>query len=164
MTNTRPAQPEWFAQPDPNPDLGRDGTSLRFSCTMCGNCCSGPEGYVLVSDDEAQRLAIRVGLSLEVFLSTRTHATSKGRSLNERPSPDAKGFDCVFLDREKIPGKAVCGVYEDRPAQCRTWPFWPSVVRSRQSWEQAKTICPGIDQGKSYDLVQIRVQRDAFHI
>ena len=88
--------------------------------------------------------------------------TSEGRSLKEKKSE--KGLDCEFLDREKIPGKAVCGVYEDRPAQCRTWPFWPSVIKSKQTWERAKRVCPGIDKGKKYTLVQIRVQRDACEI
>ena len=154
-------EPEWFASPDPtNP--ARDGTGLWFSCTMCGNCCSGPEGYVLVSDDEAAALAGRLGMSTEEFLAKFTHMTSAGRSLTERRTD--KGLDCVFLDREKIPGRAVCGVYEDRPTQCRTWPFWPSVLRSRQTWERARQVCPGMDTGTKHDLVQVRVMRDSFRI
>lgn len=155
-----PAPPEWFAQPDP--DHGRDGTGLRFSCTMCGNCCSGPEGYVLVTEAEIAGLAARLKITPAEFAAQYTHMTSEGRSLREKRS-DA-GLDCVFLDRSKIPGKAVCGVYEDRPVQCRTWPFWPSVIKSRRTWEMAKRVCPGMDQGKKYDLVQIRVARDSFDI
>lgn len=157
----KPAErPEWFAQPDPDHD--RDGTGLQFSCTLCGNCCSGPEGYVLVSDEERAALAQRVGLSVPEFTKRYTHMTSEGRSLTEKKTEH--GQDCVFLDREKIPGKAVCGVYEDRPIQCRTWPFWPSVIKSRATWERAKRVCPGMDKGKKHDLVQIRVARDACNI
>ena len=152
--------PEWFALPDP--EHGRDGTGLRFSCTMCGNCCSGPEGYVLVSDDEVAALARRLGMSVAAFVDEHTRMTGEGRSLREKRSE--KGLDCEFLDREKIPGKAVCGVYEDRPGQCRTWPFWPSVIKSRQTWERAKRTCPGIDHGKKHDLVQIRIARDTVEI
>lgn len=161
---TQPEAAEWFATPDPDPakQATRDGTGLRFSCTMCGNCCSGPEGYVLVSDAEAAALALRLGMSVEQFLETYTTSTSAGRSLIERKTEF--GMDCIFLDRAKIPGKAVCGVYEDRPVQCRTWPFWPSVIKSRQTWERAKTVCPGMDKGTKYDLVQIRVARDTFRI
>ena len=154
--------PEWFAISDP--DSGRDGTGLRFSCTMCGNCCSGPEGYVIVSDPEAAALSKRLNISVETFLKRFTHTTPEGRSLTEKPAPEGRGRDCIFLDRDKIPGKAVCGVYEDRPIQCRTWPFWPSILRSRQNWERAKSVCPGMDHGKKHDLVQIRVQRDTFKI
>ncbi len=154
-TTPKPETPEWFALPDP--EHGRDGTGLRFGCTMCGNCCSGPEGYVLLTDVEIAGLAKRLRMSVQDFTDEHTHMTPEGRSLREKKSE--KGLDCTFLDREKIPGKAVCGVYEDRPAQCRTWPFWESVIKTRASWERAKRVCPGIDTGKKHDLVQIRVAR-----
>jgi hypothetical protein len=50
-------------------------------------------------------------------------------------------------------------VYEDRPRQCRTWPFWSSVLRSRESWEQAKAVCPGIDKGTLVPVERVRVLR-----
>ena len=146
----------------PNQEWFANGPGLSFSCTMCGNCCTGPEGYVLVSDDEAKALAARFNLPLSDFLARYTHKTSHGRSLTERLTP--AGYDCVFLDREKSPGRAVCGVYEDRPAQCRTWPFWESNLTSKTAWERAKRTCPGIDKGKTYTVQQVRVQRDVIDI
>lgn len=148
---------EWFEHPD---ETGEPG--LRFSCTMCGNCCTGPEGYVLVSDEEAAALAKRCGISIEAFLEQYTHVMQYGRSLIERHS-DA-GRDCVFLDRERIPGKAVCGVYEDRPVQCRTWPYWKSNLASRYAWLRAKRVCPGMDTGKRSTPVEIRIARDRVDI
>lgn len=145
--------PEWFAKADP----GTGERGLRFSCTMCGNCCTGPEGYVLVSDAEAEALARRLGLTVAEFFARYTHRTIAGRSLIETASP--YGFDCVFLDREKIPGRAVCGVYEDRPAQCRTWPFWKSNLHSRARWERAGRKCPGIGTGPRYTVQQVRIER-----
>lgn len=150
--------PEWFEQP--HPQTGETG--LRFSCTMCGNCCTGPEGFVLVSDEEAAALASRLHLSTAEFLERYTHHTPAGRSLTERPTPH--GNDCVFLDREKEPGKAVCGVYEDRPAQCRTWPFWKSNLVSRGAWERAKRICPGMDKGTLHAVHEIRIIRSKVEI
>jgi uncharacterized protein len=170
---------EWFAQPGERASANhsRDGTGLRFSCTLCGNCCSGPEGYVIVSDDEIAALAKRFAISFDECRSRFTREeTVRGkaeRSLIETPTPAHGGepahtpnstFDCIFLDRTRIPGKAVCGVYEDRPEQCRTWPFWPSVLRSESSWTSAKRVCPGIDTGPIRGLVQIRIDRDRFAI
>lgn len=152
--NDRPGGREWFANPDPE----TGATGLRFSCTMCGNCCTGPEGYVLITEAETAALAARLGIDVGDFLTRFTKMTELGRSLNEKLS--SYGHDCVFLDREKIPGKAVCGVYEDRPTQCRTWPFWTSIIQSRAHWERAKRTCPGIDRGTSYTVQQIRVLRD----
>lgn len=145
---------EWFDHPDPR--TGEEG--LRFKCTMCGNCCTGPEGYVLVSEAELSALARRFGMTDQEFTDRYTHMTAPGRSLIEQITE--YGHDCVFLDRTSIPGKAVCGVYEDRPAQCRTWPFWKSVLVSRRNWELFKRRCPGMGQGPSYTPVQIRIMRD----
>jgi Fe-S-cluster containining protein len=149
---------EWFARGD-GPE---GGEGLRFACTMCGNCCSGPPGFVLVSEEEIAALSKRLGISANKFRNEYTHVMSEGRSLNERVTEH--GNDCVFLDREKIPGKAVCGVYEDRPKQCRTWPFWPSLLRSRATWDRAKKVCPGIDKGPLTKVQQVRVLRDSFNI
>ena len=143
---------EWFAQ----------GDGLAFSCTLCGNCCTGAEGFVLFTDAEAAALAARLGVSVAEFIERYTHDTIRGRSLKEREN--SFGLDCVFLDRDKIPGKAVCGVYEDRPAQCRTWPFWKSNLTSRHAWERAKRVCPGMDKGKVYPVQQVRVLRDSVEI
>ncbi len=160
MSATRPLPPG--APPARGAEWFDETGGLRFTCTMCGNCCSGPSGYVLVSDAEAAALARRLGLCLSDFLRDYTHLSSEGRSLNEAPGDH--GLDCVFLDRVSVPGKAVCGVYEDRPAQCRTWPFWPSAVKSRQAWERTRQVCPGMDHGQHYTPQQIRVVRDSFRI
>lgn len=151
---------EWFTRPDPARGITGDG--LRFTCTMCGNCCTGPEGYVLVSDAEAAALAARLNLTVHEFLARYTHMTRQGRSLTEQKTEF--GLDCVFLDRQKIPGKAVCGVYEDRPAQCRTWPFWPSNLQSPAAWDRVQRICPGTGKGQLHSLVQVRIARDACRI
>lgn len=144
---------EWFDLP--NPDTGEIG--LRFGCTQCGNCCSGGPGVVLLSDDEIDALAERLSLPREQFVRTFTHQTSRGPSLNEKVSPN--GLDCVFLDRASVPGRAVCGVYEDRPSQCRSWPFWDELTRSRRDWVKASADCPGLDQGRLYAPEEIRIIR-----
>lgn len=147
----------WYEHAD---ETGQPG--LSFSCTLCGNCCTGPEGYVLLTMNEAEALARRFNLPLDNFLSTYTHQGQHGLSLTEKIT-DA-GRDCIFLDRQKLPGKAVCGVYEDRPMQCRTWPFWNSNLASRYAWLRAKRVCPGIDQGKRYTPVEIRIERERVDI
>ncbi len=148
---------EWFDKPDPA-RIGHAGErGLRFGCTMCGNCCTGPPGYVLVSDEEIGALARRLGLDEDDFRTRYTHRTSRGVSLTERRTEF--GYDCIFLDRSRVPGRAVCRVYEDRPAQCRTWPFWPENLRSFEAWRRAARICPGINQGRLVSVEEIRIHR-----
>lgn len=147
----------WFDNPGHEHAREPGEQGLRFECTQCGNCCSGPPGYVLFTDDEARALARRLDLSERDFLDRYTHQTPAGRSLRERRTPH--GHDCIFLDRTTVPGKAICAVYEQRPAQCRTWPFWPDNLRSPDHWHHATHTCPGINQGTLYPPEHIRITR-----
>ncbi len=137
----------------------RDG--LKFECTQCGNCCTGPEGVVWVTDEEAAAIAAYLDMPFNEFIENHTRLVGIRRSLNEVPT--SFGNDCEFLDRKKLPGKAVCGVYLARPSQCRTWPFWPENLTSRRAWEAVKrrTPCPGMNEGRLYPIEHIRIQRNA---
>lgn len=108
---------------------------LRFSCTQCGKCCTGAPGVVWITKEEAQSMADFLNITLENFLKTYTRIVDGKRSLKE----DAKTYDCIFLkDRQ-------CKVYGNRPKQCRTFPFWKENVKSKQSWDQLKSYCEGIN-------------------
>lgn len=133
----------------------KDG--LKFKCTQCGNCCSGPPGYVWVTPEELQRIAKFLGNADGKLDRKYVRRVGLGFSLTERPDGD-----CVFLRREN--GKAMCSIYPVRPLQCRTWPFWEENLRSQDEWEatHART-CPGMNTGTHYTLVQIeniRKQKD----
>jgi len=120
------------------------GDGLHFSCTMCGACCTGPPGYVLYTDDDLARMCARLGLSREAFLKQYTNETIEGQSLNEIETEH--GYDCVFLDRTTVPGKAVCSIHEDRPTQCRTFPWWPEHTETKRAWERLGKECEGVNR------------------
>lgn len=132
---------------------------LRFECTQCGNCCSGPPGAVWVDDDDVRAIAARLRVGEAEFVDRYTRRLGTRRSLNEVRSEH--GHDCVFLDR-RAPGRAVCAIYEARPVQCRTWPFWRENLESREAWDGAKrrTPCPGMDRGRTYTSVEITIERE----
>ncbi|MBL0927744.1 MAG: YkgJ family cysteine cluster protein [Phycisphaerales bacterium] len=137
---------EWYA----------DG--LAFECTCCGACCSGPTGYVAFTREEAAAIARRLGVTLEAFVRDYTRDTASGRSLNEVETEH--GHDCVFLDRATIPGKAVCSIYEDRPKQCRTFPWWPENIASPRAWQRLGRSCEGVGRGAVVPVEEIRISRD----
>lgn len=120
---------------------------LRFSCTMCGNCCTGPPGAVWFDEGEGERMAEALGMDYDAFLKRYARRINGKRSLKE--SRTRHGHDCILLDRETSPGKALCRVYTARPTQCRTWPFWEENLESREDWDRVKasTPCPGMDSG-----------------
>ena len=119
---------------------------LCFTCTRCGNCCSGFSGTVSISDDEIAVLAARLELSVDEFRERYLRLLSDGSiSLKEKPN-----YDCVFY----APGHG-CLVYEDRPTQCRTWPFWRKNVATPTVWGDEARACPGMDKGRLYTLDEI---------
>ncbi|MEM7756029.1 MAG: YkgJ family cysteine cluster protein [Planctomycetota bacterium] len=146
---------DWFDRPDPTGKTDTGEVGLRFECTQCGNCCTGPPGYVHFTDDEARAMAGQLGLTVDRFYETYTRDTVLGRSLSEVETEH--GFDCVLLDRESVAGKALCRVYKARPAQCRTWPFWADNVRSREAWKRASRECPGMGRGPLYAPEVVRM-------
>jgi len=132
---------------------------LRFECTQCGRCCTGPPGFVAFTDEEGDAMAAALGLSRAEF-DERFVRTVRGiRSLTERRTEH--GYDCVFLDRDTVPGRALCRVYEARPTQCRTWPFWGENLASPRAWRRAARDCPGMNHGPLVPVEEIRIRRDS---
>lgn len=129
----------------------KDG--LQFSCTECGNCCTGPPGYVWVCDIEIGMIAQFTGRTDGKLPPEQLRRIGARCSLTER----ANG-DCVFL--QHMPnGQRICQIYPVRPLQCRTWPFWDSNLQSRRAWEQAGRMCPGINRGKMHSFDEIEQVR-----
>ena len=128
---------------------------LQFTCTGCGGCCTGEPGYVWVNQAEIADLAKAVGLDLAEFESKYVRREGGRRSLREEP-----GGDCVFYDREKD----GCGVYQYRPRQCRTWPFWASNLRDEHDWEQTCQECPGAGTGEHFSPDEIERLRAVIRI
>jgi Fe-S-cluster containining protein len=122
----------------------RDG--LRFACTRCGHCCGGASGTVRVSDAEIEALARKTELRPEEFRSVYTRRLRGGAvSLRERSDGT-----CILYDALR-----GCSAYPDRPRQCRTWPFWRSVVHSPERWAEESLGCPGIGRGPLHPAEQI---------
>jgi Fe-S-cluster containining protein len=107
---------------------------------------------VRVDDAEIAALARRVELSDAEFRGAYTRGLRRGeRSLRERSDGT-----CVFYD-----ARSGCTVYPDRPRQCRTWPFWRSVVHSPERWAEEARGCPGMGRGPLHTAEWIeRTTRD----
>jgi Fe-S-cluster containining protein len=121
---------------------------LRFHCTGCGECCSGgPDYYVFVSARESERIRCHLELTPGWFNRRYVRRTPAG----EQVINNQGGGRCVFLGKDNR-----CRIYAVRPLQCRTYPFWPEVVKSRASWRQEARRCEGMDQGRVIPLTRIR--------
>ncbi|MFT7464557.1 MAG: Fe-S-cluster containining protein [Pseudohongiellaceae bacterium] len=137
----------------PSPEPGEDGVpwyakGLSFSCTACGKCClNHGEGYQYVFSTRAERrrIAKYMGLSLRGFESEFCKPVLGSLSFT------SAGDACVFLEDGR------CSIYELRPNQCRTFPFWPEVLADQDTWDRdVASFCPGVGAGEFFDLNAIR--------
>ncbi len=133
----------WFAE------------GLKFKCSQCGDCCTGAPGYVWVNKEEIRALAATQAMDVAEFEQKYVRRVGIRLSLIEYPNGD-----CVFFDTQT----RRCTVYEARPRQCRTWPFWESNVRTPETWQQTCEVCPGSGQGTLYPLEKIMEQVKVFRV
>ena len=123
---------------------------LSFECTQCGNCCSGPgTGYVWVSESEIAEIAKAVGMEDDLDGFERKFTRRIGARVSLVEYSDG---DCIFLE----PETRRCSVYESRPSQCRTWPFWESNIATPRDWKEISKNCPGCNRGRLYSIEEIR--------
>lgn len=118
---------------------------LAFSCRRCRACCRGEPGYVWVGAGEVRALAAELGMEAGRFRAGFCRSVGGRVSLRER----ADG-DCVLL------GPEGCRAYAARPAQCRTFPFWPEHLAGPADWAALARSCPGVNSGPVRNLEEIR--------
>jgi hypothetical protein len=126
-------RPSWYA----------DG--LRFACQPdCGKCCTrhGTYDYVYLERADVARLAAHFQMSVRTFRARWTQKDD-GHTILKMDGPA-----CPFLDGTR------CTVYEARPSQCGSFPFWPENLLSRASWDELSGFCPGVGRG---DFVPLEV-------
>ncbi len=129
---------------------------LHFECHQCSACCRYDAGHVFISDREVNAISDYLKMDRAFFIRQYCHrvfAHEKMRiSLNEK-----KNHDCIFWDLE-LKG---CAIYPVRPVQCSTFPFWPSIFTSKESWDRYEKECPGINKGKlhSKDSIESEIKR-----
>jgi Fe-S-cluster containining protein len=126
---------------------------LRFECSGCGKCCTGASGFVWVTEPEMQAIADVLQIPLDLFKRKYTRQKNNAYSLIEKKALNGD-FDCVFLKDNK------CQVYQARPTQCKTFPWWPQNLNSEESWKGVAQECEGIhDKAPIIPLAHIEEQK-----
>ena len=125
-------------------------TPLHFECTACGKCCTGNTDthYIALSVKEADLLRAHLDVS-EAWFKRRyvEHLTRDSWSIRMHNG------QCVFLGKDN-----KCGIYNLRPVQCRTYPFWPELLEKEARWTAEKKYCEGINRGAIINIKHIKQQ------
>ncbi|WP_420208260.1 YkgJ family cysteine cluster protein [Candidatus Electronema sp. JC] len=124
-------------------------------CAACGGrCCRGAGGYVWVSREELEAMAAMRGMNAGLFAKQYARRTQGKISLQERVI-SGEHF-CCFFDR----AARRCLIYECRPAQCRSFPFWE---RFKTDQQELLRECPGVRlTGPQADRLDGRATAGAF--
>lgn len=106
------------------------------ACAACGGkCCTGESGNIFVSKDEITSIAKALNLDESEF--RKSFLRKVGFRLSLKEVPFEGGFACIFFDKDK----RNCAIYENRPAQCRSFPFWEYFKTHK---EELKKECMGV--------------------
>jgi len=120
--------------------ITKEGFSYSFNpkaCDSCeGNCCIGESGYIWINKNEQKILAKHLDISVEDLIENHLRKVGYNYSIKERKLSE-DNYACIFFDLEK----KQCSVYEARPIQCRTFPFWDYF---KTKVKEVKEECPAI--------------------
>ncbi len=120
--------------------ITKDGFDFGFDPKMCkecgGGCCTGESGYVWVNSKEIENIAKFLKISVEEFKQKYLIKVNGKFSIKEKKlSPN--NYACLFFDTNTN----KCSIYEVRPIQCSTFPFWEFFKNNKK---EVKKECPGI--------------------
>jgi len=119
--------------------IKKDGYKFAFNpaaCASCeGRCCTGESGYIWITPSEMQEVSKLLDMEFDEFTKSFVKKVGYRYSLVEKQKDDS--YECIFFDSDK----KQCSIYEARPKQCRTFPFWDSF---KDSIDEVVKECPGI--------------------
>jgi uncharacterized protein len=116
---------------------------LNFTCAQCGNCCTFEGGAIYGTESEFKAIAKLVNLSFKDFIKKYTKNEDGFVSLKLKENDH-----CIFYNKG-------CSIYEKRPGQCKSYPFWPEIVKNEFRWINEGENCKGISNGKKWSKDEI---------
>jgi Fe-S-cluster containining protein len=103
---------------------------------------------VFLSEKDLEKLAAEMKQDRGGFVRTYCRWVTDWQGKEVLSLKEKTNKDCIFWD-------SGCTVYEKRPLQCRTFPFWESTTASEKAWEIAATGCHGMNTGKLHTRMEI---------
>lgn len=121
------------------PVIQQNGFDFCFdpgACAACrGGCCRGSTGHVWVGEKDINRIGSFLHINRVDFIRHFVNRVNNRLSLKEQ-SIDGD-YACVFFESKK----QSCSIYEVRPQQCRSFPFWDYFKDNK---EELCLECPGV--------------------
>jgi Fe-S-cluster containining protein len=107
----------------------------QSACQYCGGLCCRWGGYVWVTESDLIAMAKTMNIKLDAFSNEYIKAAYGRLSIQERLRDGE--FHCALFN----PSNNQCLVYDVRPEQCRTFPYWEQY---KSNYQKILKICPGL--------------------
>jgi len=121
---------------------------LKFSCKRCSSCCRYESGFVFLSKNDLDKMTSLTNMDNNDFIKTYCRWVADWNGKQVLSLREKNNKDCIFW-------KSGCMIYNARPLQCVTFPFWESVMSSPHNWDAAASGCPGINTGELHSSKEI---------
>jgi len=118
--------------------------TIDFECQRCSACCRYDPGAVFLTEEDIRKICKFLSTDRDTLLNKYCRGIFRGGKLVVSLL-EKKNFDCIFWDNG-------CKIYEARPIQCITYPFWSSLVESKRSWYEESKRCKGINKKSKLKL------------
>ena len=123
----------------PMDEMRKEGFDYSFNpnaCESCqGQCCTGESGSIFATKLEFENMAKFLEISMDDLKQDFLIKVGHRYSLSEVRYNES--YDCIFYNRLNN----GCKIYDVRPSQCRTFPFWDYFKNHPQ---ELKDECPGV--------------------
>ena len=119
---------------------------LEFSCTGCSKCCQ-VDGDVWLAPEEVSNIITYLcgGEEGENGLFSVSDFRKKYVRAEIAPADGDPSESWMCLKRNEgactfLDSSGKCGIYDVRPVQCSTYPFWPSLLEDREIWREESVL------------------------
>ncbi|MBR8462770.1 YkgJ family cysteine cluster protein [Campylobacter sp. faydin G-105] len=114
--------------------IKQQGFCYEFDTSFCdscgGKCCTGESGYIWMDEEEMATLSQHLNLNIDEF--RREFLINVGAKYSIKEKSYNGGFACVFFDEIN----KNCSIYEYRPSQCVSFPFWEYFLTNLKELEK----------------------------
>ena len=111
----------------------KDEILSHFKCQKTGNCCR-VEGNVYASQTEINKMAESLNIDITTFMQRYVQKKNGWNTIankNFRPN-------CFLNDNNE------CKIYTCRPNHCKTYPNWPEIWESNDTFMKETLTCPAL--------------------
>ena len=111
---------------------------------------------MFLSKSDVSRISVALNMKPDEFTQAYCRWVPAKNGEMHLSLREKSNYDCIFWAVETgSDTDGRCSIYKERPLQCRTFPFWPSMLMSSKSWLSVAEDCPGIDHGDLYAFESI---------